>query len=407
MDDEVINEIISKFPGTKRSAQGVVFPTGDGGLFHLTALHDSEALEGLSSDETFYLAFCAKKEILRLRELRNSHDYLLRLRASSIVDSPRLVRVMAARKKEFQKAGRLWSLTHYYHSRDHYHKYYIDQLQKENAKIAKKTPSGLVFSAEVNAMCMRSFVGDVVIASESLEYFYYFMTIAFYGGALGIKPIDRADALIIAVRLLLGSEALDFDLDPRGSLSVDVERRVVEMVANQMKFTFGHEYAHLLCGHLTEPDMLIKLNTFNDGVDNEQKIKVYNHDLEFQADIFSLKNVEHNYDAFVAVAHGAFSVLIYLHFIDLISEICDLPKFAVSLTHPTPKQRIESLHKNLGRKSPYGSQHLLDAFATSEKMVRLFKKRVASADREDILGFYGSIYLPSFTHKIKRDRYDF
>lgn len=75
MDNKVIDEIISKFPGAKRAAQGVVFPTGDGGLFQLMAMHTSEALEGLSSDETFYLAFCAKKEILRLRELRNPHDY--------------------------------------------------------------------------------------------------------------------------------------------------------------------------------------------------------------------------------------------------------------------------------------------------------------------------------------------
>jgi len=407
MDEETINRIISTVPDAKRSAQGVVFPTGDGGLFHLLGIQDSAETAGLTDDEKFFVGFCAKKEILRLREMKNPHDYLLRLRANAIVNSPRLVRVMAARKSEYEKLDRVWSLTHYYHSKDSYHKSYIDNLQKGNAKITKKVPSGLTFSTEVNAMCIRSFVGDVVIASENLEHFYYFMTIAFYGQSLGIKFIDRADALIIAVRLILGSEALDFDIDPRGILDDTTERKVRQLVQNQMKFTFGHEYAHLLRGHLSEPDMIIKINAFPNTLENEQKLKVYNHQLEFEADIFAVKNVERDHNTFTAVSHGALSVLIYLHFIEAVSVFCKMPEFSVSITHPTPTRRIENLQKGLGSKSPLSEEMIADAFHTSKNMEKIFYHRVLKSDRDDILTFYGSIYMPSYTQKVKRDRYDF
>ncbi|WP_322065783.1 M48 family metalloprotease [Burkholderia ubonensis] len=398
---------MSAIPGAKRSAQGLIIPLSDGNFFHLTNIHHSGALEGLTPDEHFYLAFCAKKEILRLREIRNSHDYLLRLRANAIVDSPRLIRVMTARKSEYERSSRPWSLTHHYHSKDHYYKSYIDQLRRENAKIVKKTPSGLMFTREVNAMCIRSFMGDVVVASECLEYFYYFMTIAFYGESLGVEIADRLDALLIAVRLILGSEALDFDIDPRGNLNQELERKVNELVGNQMKFTFGHEYAHLLCGHLAGPDMLVKLHSYDGGADSQQSIKIYSHELEYQADLYSLKNVEHNSNTFASVAQGALSMLIYLHFIDLVSDFCKLPKFSVSLTHPTPKDRIENLHRKLGRKSPYSDDLLISAFDTAAQLAHIFERKVLNSSREDLLTFYGSIYLTNYTEKIKRDRYDF
>jgi hypothetical protein len=182
---------------------------------------------------------------------------------------------------------------------------------------------------------------------------------------------------------------------------------VTALVAHQMKFTFGHEYAHLLCGHLAEPDMLVKLNEI-DGIDaSQEKIKVYGHALEYEADLFSLKNVEHNRDTFISVAQGAFSTLIYLHFIELVSGLCKLPRFSVSLTHPAPKERIYALHRSLGRKSPYSDEMLSDAFDTAAEMSKIFEHRILHAGRDDLLTFYGSIYLPNYTKKIKRDRYDF
>ena len=404
MDESFIEKILSTVPGAKRAAQGVILPGNDGTFFHVLNVHDSKTLDGLTQDEHFFTAFCAKSEILRLRELRGAHDYLLRLRANAIVDSPRAVRVMTARRKFYESSGRPWSLTHYYHSKGEYHKSYIGNLKRSDAKTLRNIPSGLAFVSEPNALCIRSLAGDVVVASESLEYLYYFMTIAFYGPQLGIKLIDRADALLIAIRIMNEAEALDFDIDPRGNLGHELERTLRGLVKAQMQFTFGHEYAHLLCGHLSSPDVS---NDTISTTDLLKGLRTYSHGIEHQADYFALKHIEHNHNTYRTVAQGAFSVLLYLHFLQEVQELCGLKVFSVSTTHPAPKDRIIKLHTSLGKKSPLNEKILADMFSVSNELSETLAHRLKHANRKDILTFYGSIYLPSYVSRPKLDRYDF
>jgi hypothetical protein len=407
MEESLIDKLLANIPGSKRAAQGVILPGDNGTFFHVLNTYDKNTLAGLTQDEHFFLAFCAKNEILRLRELRGAHDYLLRLRANAIVDSPRVVRVMTSRRKSFERSGRPWSLTHYYHSRDEYHKAYINNLKRSDAKALRKIPSGLAFVSEVNALCIRSLAGDLVVASESLEYFFYFMTIAFYGLELGIEPIDRADALLIAIRIMNGAEALDFDIDPRGNLEHEIDRTLKGLVKAQMQFTFGHEYAHLLCGHLSSPDISNGEKSSESNTDPLVSLRTYDHDLEYMADYFALKNIEHKHNTYHPVAQGAFSVLLYLHFLQEVRELCGLKTLSVSATHPTPKDRIIKLHMRLGKKSPLNEEVLADLFSVSNELSEILAHRLKNSSRKDILTFYGSIYLPSYISRIKLDRYDF
>ncbi|KPD20289.1 hypothetical protein [Idiomarina zobellii] len=87
---------------------------------------------------------------------------------------------------------------------------------------------------EVNALCIRSLAGDVVVVSEGLEHFYYYMSVAFYGIDFGLEPIDVRDSLLIAIRIITGAETLDFDIDPRGELPSDIDKRIQEYVDWQM-----------------------------------------------------------------------------------------------------------------------------------------------------------------------------
>jgi len=406
MDESRINELLAAFPGAKRAAQGLILPGKDGAIFHLLNVIPTKELEGLSQEEAFFYDFCSRKEILRLRELGSAHDYLLRIRANAIADSPRAIRVIIARRKTFESTGRKWTLSHYYHSKDFHHKSYISLLQRANAKKLKSIPSGLAFITEANAVCVRSLVGDVVIASESLEYFYYFMTLAFYGQQLGIEFIDRADALLIAVRIMNGAEALDFDIDPRGTLPPDTERTLAALVKAQMQFTFGHEYAHLLCGHLSESNTPGGAVSVAEGMEHRKNLRLYSHELEFQADLYAVKHVHQSESAFAAIAQGAFSVLLYLHFLQEMREPCGLRALSVSDTHPAALERIHRLHKGLGKKSPLDEETMADILAVSTEMSSVLAHRLKDA-REDLLTFYGSIYLPSYVTRPKQDRYDF
>lgn len=406
MREDQFNHLLASIPGAKRAAEGIIIPMDNGAFFHIRDIHDIKEMEGLSQEEGLFYAFCSKNEILRLRELRGAYDYLLRLRAYSIVDSARAVRVMAARRREFEKNGRPWSLTHYYHSKDQYHKSYIRHLARPHAKTLKRVPSGLAFIPEANAICIRSLAGDVVVASESLERFYYFMSIAFYGNQLGIELIDRIDASLIALRIMIGSEAQDFELDSRGDLPVETERVLSELVLHQMQFTFGHEYAHLLCGHHSLQETVVNQSTNEEKGVYLKELCVYEHELEFQADLCALTQIPYNSKAFTEVAHGAFSVLLYLDFLTKAWEIFGLHKSSVSETHPAPIHRIQRLHKDLGRRSPLNEKDLTGMFDVSGELIKTLKHRQIG-QREDILTFYGSLYLPSYVTKPRRDRYDY
>jgi hypothetical protein len=350
MDESQIKDLLQKIPGAKRAANGVIIPGEDGSFWHGVNILKKEETDGLTQEETFFVGFCAKSEIIRLRSLKTAHDYLLRIRAYAIVDKMRAYRVMLARKQKFTATGKPWSLSNYYHSKDYFHKSYINRLFSRDSRRLKRLPAGLAFIQEANAVCMRSLLGDVVVVSESLEYFYYFMTIAFYGGNFSIPIQDRSHALLIATRIMNGSEALDFEIDSRGSLPDEIEKQLQVLVSAQMEFTFGHEYSHHLLGHLDQPSTkLMAVHGLTDETSIE-KMAVYSHDFEFQADLHALKIIEHDKRAFPLTAMGAFSVFLYLNFFGGRSSIFRRKEIFYFVNTPEADRSTVALTSKIGNK---------------------------------------------------------
>ena len=107
------------------------------------------------------------------------------------------------------------------------------------------------------------------------------------------------------------------------------------------------------------------------------------------------------------LATGAYDVLLYLHFLESASARGMLPEFSVSVTHPPALERLRSV---LDAVEPKGSAHrgIVEAnIEAVELMADNAKKRVENADRPDILTFYGSMYLPSYTGRLLEDRIEF
>jgi hypothetical protein len=396
MNDEIIRKLLN-FPGAKRAARGVILPFPDGSEFHVRTVIDRRELEGLTPEEEPLYEYCSKKEILRLRELRGPHDYLLRLRVKALAESPRAVRVMLMRREAYERSGRLWSLSHYYHTHDYYHKSYIEYLPRAKAKLVRAIPAGLALVQGANAICVRSLVGDVVVAAEALVHFFYFMSIAYYGGAMRIAERDRADALLIALRIMNGAEALDFDIDPRGKLPIHIERVLERIVVDQMRFTFGHEYAHALLGHTSSAQ--------GSGADNAD-ILAYSHEAEFDADLHALLNIGHKQEAFALTAEGALAALLYLHFLEDVASAIGKKVSSVSSTHPPARERLFQLYGRLREKLSAEADSPTQMLEFAEDLKEMLNKRMLG-QRPDILQFYGSVYLTSYTDKRKRDRYDY
>ncbi|WP_436323935.1 hypothetical protein ACSEYT_17565 [Vibrio cidicii] len=405
LNDEMVDHILKSIPGSKRASEGVLIPIGEG-MFHIRNVYHKKELEGLSEEETGFYEFCSKKEIVRLREISGPHDYLLRLRVMAIADAPRVRRVMASRRAKYEESGRPWSLSHFYHTKDFHHKSYIKLLEKRNQKKLKSIPSGMAYIDEVNALCIKSLAGDVILVSETLEYFYYFMSIAFYGYMYDIDPVDRVDSLIIALRIIKGTEAFDFDIDSRGELPSKVEQTIQSLVKRQMQFTFGHEYAHYLCNHIPEANFLMKMNGAASYLND---LALYSHELEYEADYYSLNNIEIKKNDFEEVTQGAFSTLIYLHFVEQHGHIFGSSSFSVSETHPAARDRIYKLLESLGHHAPVEKSTVDEMFLVANELSELLTLRIdALKDQyDDLFGFYGSIYLPSYKKKRMKDRVDF
>ncbi len=399
MNENEIARLLQAIPGAKRAKNGVLLQTEDGNTFHIQGVLSAAETEGLNPDEHFFVAFCARREILRLRAIRNAHDYLLRMRAMAIVDSPRTVRVMRKRREIYESAGRPWALMHYYHSLDTFHKAYIDLLPRAQAKRLKSIPSGLLPITEANAACVASLVGEVVVVSESLCHFYYFMTLAVFGKNFEIAMADRVNALLIAYRLMNQVEALDFDLDPRGVLPSKTEEKIQTLVFDQMQFTFGHEYAHYLCGHVSSTSVSLP--------GSQAAARTFSYDLEFEADIQAINILRQTPSAAQRVAQGGMFALIFLDLLYRLKEQHGLRPLPVSETHPAPIDRLWALHRTLRSRSPMSAKDIEHSLAVCTQLVDAFSKLLESAPRADVLTFYGFIYLPSYIEKRKIDRIDF
>lgn len=391
MDEEEIAAVLKAYPGARRAAQGVIFDLPEGSFYSTGFIRaDPE----LTTDELLHTGFCSKNEILRMRDLRTPHDYMLRVRAQAIQDSTRVQRAFRQRRNLFEKAGGRWSLTDYYARQNGDAKRYVARLKRPHQRQIKAIPYGLAPLGEANAVAMRSLVGDVVLVSENLRYFYYFMNIAMYGAYHDIDQGNRVDAALIALRIMRGSESFDFDLDPRATFPAYLEREFQEMTGRQIEFTFGHEFAHYLEGHLVEP---------SPGTD----VRTYAFACEFTADRQAVLFAASDKASRARLRLGAYDVLLYLHFLEVAAARGLMPSFAVSMTHPPALERIHALCEDVSNRGGSDRAHLDLCVEAIERTVGFAEERIASSERPDLLTFYGSLYLPSYTKRILKDRLEF
>ena len=234
------------------------------------------------------------------------------------------------------------------------------------------------------------------------------MNIVFFGTLLGIDPSDISAALAIAIRIMLGSESLDFDLDSRGDLPQKIHNEILNYSDMQLIFTFGHEYAHHTLGHLSKSRIKkYPLQEIMQAKRDDKKLKVYRyeHKNEYDADLYAIKNIKNNNYLRSIMADAAFLLFIYFDILDHVSQYLAL-RSSKSKTHPKPLDRLWRLRRKLKNKLG-ASKDVIDSYLNRSNEI----KNVLSTEwlpfRIDELERYGSIYLPSYKGKILLDRIDF
>lgn len=194
----------------------------------------------------FYRPICNEEEIDRIFNIQNAQDYLLKLRADTIVDHMRLFRVY--RNKAIEQ-GDKWSLEKSFES-DHFvnFKNRLPPDLKQNCE--DNITCGNIFSNEVNGFIFPTKFGIITTISDSMRYFIEFMNLGLLNFTEEVPQHVRLNALRIAIRVMLQTEALDFKMDPRGIIPKVIQKEMYHTYPFQAQFLAGHEYAHFLLGHL-------------------------------------------------------------------------------------------------------------------------------------------------------------
>lgn len=289
----------------------------------------------------FYRPICNKEEIERIFNIQNAQDYLLKLRADTIVDHMRLFRVY---RNKAMEQGDKWSLEKSfigYHFINFKNNLPPDLKQKCDENITY----GNIFSNEVNGFIFPTNFGIITTISDSMRYFTEFMNLGLLNFTEEVPQHVRLNALRIAIRVMLQTEALDFKMDPRGIIPEVIQKQMYHTYPFQAQFLAGHEYAHFLLGHLDNAkiEQMHLFKAMFKSHEDYRKIGAYtvSQKHEFEADLASINLPNYNDVEKQFVYEYALLWFAYLAIYEAVEDYLTPP--IGYQTHPSAISRYQNL----------------------------------------------------------------
>jgi len=358
----------------------------------LLAAYPNDELQSIRPESRLYYPVCTYDEIRRIESPASAADILLKLRADEIAENVRLHRVFLRRR---ERTGSSWALsTHFSNGA---FESYVSNLPDEKRQICESVAAGTAFLLQPNGICISTPWGTVVVVSESLEHYLYYMN--FFLMTLDSKITseeDASQALYIAIRTMMRTETPDFDLDPRGMAPEPLNERILSVVGAQIAFIVGHEYAHIIGGHIKNIRMAVPEMA---SMKSKDRPKIYSpaQEQEFAADLGSMLNPEWSKEQlfpYVAAAHWFFYGL------DLLEEVTEyLEPNRRPGQHPSARDRLRHLRAELVGRELFDEEKCGDDAALAHTFVRLDGVKQSLRNilpkATDRLKVYGSQYLPS------------
>jgi hypothetical protein len=350
-------------------------------------------LEDLNDEERFFYPLCSKQEIKRIFNVKNSLDYLLKFRAEQVIDNQRLNRVYNYIRR---KQGSEWNFSQYFDSL--LFETYLEYLPQNEKNVCQQIPHGTIHLHEANGYCIKTPFGNVIVISQALRQFLYYMNLFHFGEHYGFKKDEILPTFILATRIMLGTEALDFEIDSRGEIPIEIHTEIDLITEWQMLFVIGHEYAHHYLNHLDKSNT-INITEANDG---NFKFYTFKQKYELDADFNSIINQNISDEERSVLTNSAF---LFFQWLDLFTTVREymFPSFGRPSSHPDPIDRIHELRKRLDEKYGFSKKELQEQI----KYYKSFKEKLI----KDYLPFnieqfetYGSVYLESYKKERTHDR---
>lgn len=335
-------------------------------------------------ERLYYHPICSEEEINRLRNVKNADDFLLRERANIIIDHMRLFRVVS--NKALKDTN--WSLSKFFHEDEF--QYVLNSFSEENRNKCASIARGCTFSTDPNGYARSTEYGPIITIDESLRYFLKFMHLGLNVFEEDKVPMEvHINAIRIALRTMLKTEALDFDLDPRGIIPSDIEKRIDYPITWEMRFIIGHEYSHFLLGHIS-PSKVKKREIFRNLFDNGNGAKGLFYTMsqkeELAADSSSIEfqtTISKSYNKKIVEA-----ALIFLGSLAIYEAVADsiFPQIDVS-DHPSALDRFDAIFEKFIEDKEYWSRF-------RDRVIGFQKFFVEDVSLHcDAYEMYGSFYL--------------
>lgn len=328
-------------------------------------------------------------------------DWLLKIRADALLDNTRLFRVAMKRDIHGNKTNYLKGR----HKKDF--RKYLNSMSKIGRMICEDIPAGYVLTNSPDAMCLETDGGKIIVVSEVVRYFLYFSNIG-NANLFGVDAIPSdvsGSALLIAIRTMQLVEALDFDMDPRGNVPRHINLAIENLVAWQMRFVIGHEFAHHHLGH--KGTSVRRQLSHKPLVSDHAMHGVYDIKRswreEFEADRHSIIEIS-NHSIRAKLVKGAILFFLNLYYYENVIDSID-PDFSQINTHPPTIERLNRIIDEFGHIVKIEDNWREEAL---ERQRWLAKDTIALLrKRPELLSSYGSIYLGSWQGRPLVDRVDY
>lgn len=340
-------------------------------------------------ERIWYMGVCSPEEIDRILNVKDASDYLLKLRADTIVDNTRLWRVFLALSK---RHGSKWSLSNYFTAYS-----YADvkhRMSPKHRELCNGITYGSIISSDPNGLIFDTEFGICSTYSLSLKYFTQYSMLALLDFTKDVPFFVRLQAMRIAVRIMLQKEALDFELDPRGIIPDEISRVINPIFPAQMSFLAGHEYSHLINGDLTNDNkcqMAILKARFEDETDYKM-INAYNlkQKHEFAADLGALEYPIMNDDLYSYQYHVTMLWFAALAIYEAAENTIFPPNGFQS--HPGAKARYENILVNAKKPFDFSEDfYCRDLPNLVSEWEKIIIKDVS--ENFELYEMYGSLYL--------------
>lgn len=335
-----------------------------------------------------------EQQLDRLFNPQCALDVLAKKRADYIVDSTRLTRLFIHKRRFFEQQDIKWDFNKTF-SVAHY-ELFIDFLPEEKKEICKKITYGDMYAQKVNAYAYPDEKwGDFVCVNNAMYYFAYYMALALIEPLKFKIPLHVVrNSIRIALRIWIGCESLDFEMDPRGKIPLEIEKDIQLIVPFVLVFISGHEFSHHILGHCNKNN-LRNMVLWSKGEKNYSE-KIYNvsQKEELDADLGSLIIPTYSNDLYERIYESS---LIWFIMLDLAEHASNQINPSLQFgyqTHPTAADRYNYIVNN----APKTEHYLNEPYKRILEWSAELKKFITQDIAENYGGLYddeiyGSVYL--------------